>query len=228
MLKLVSSIHPAVWKGSSLQETPRRFVSTGIDQLDQYLEGGWPEYGAVECCVPFFGFGELSLLLPALKNAQKKDHISLLVAAPGDLHPLCLHRAGLDLSKTVCIQSEKKMNLWALEQALKSGSCQAAVYWNQGLSFKQARRLQIAASENNCQLFLISLNDGSHSLPLPFRARLSPVDNKIRFEVFKRRGSPLPPVFIESSRLRNRLEQHHDLFINRYLAIKPNNVFRLR
>jgi protein ImuA len=62
-------VRPDVWRGNRLAEAPLPAVPSGFATLDAELPGGgWPRGALTELLVDSAGFGELSLLIPALRH----------------------------------------------------------------------------------------------------------------------------------------------------------------
>ncbi|WP_407334272.1 translesion DNA synthesis-associated protein ImuA [Enterovibrio sp. 27052020O] len=161
--------------------------------IDEKLDGGWPESGVVELQLPCFGIGELRLVLPAIAHALKDTQLVVFASPPGDLNPIALRQAKLDLNKVVILNASLPSTLWCVEQALKSGCCRAAVLWGKSLSVTHARRLQLAATENDCLLFMFTHTKSTQGLPISCRLAVTPSENGLTVNVVKRRGLPVPP-----------------------------------
>ena len=93
------------WRGQS-QKPIQRSVSSGNDQIDLLLKGGWPTAALTELLVQRPGIGELSLLLPTIRDYCQNNHLSVwldppyqpyapaLAACPPVVFPLAAHPKG--------------------------------------------------------------------------------------------------------------------------------------
>jgi hypothetical protein len=136
--------HPALWRGSSAAQRPG--LSTGFAALDEQLPGkGWPRNGLIEILVSRFGSGELSLLLPALAALTRARCARWCVWVVPPLMPFApaLAARGVVLDRVAVVSGAHP--LWAFEQALGSGACDAALAWAQRPMPREIRRLQLAA-----------------------------------------------------------------------------------
>ena len=129
---------PRVWRG-------RRSAASATTD-------GLPDAALTEVFVPVAGIGELGVLLPALVARQAHGLIAL-IAPPHIPYAPALVAAGLDLERLLVVHaSSAREGCWAMEQALRDGSCGAVVAWfdDARLSFAALRRLQLAAETGAC------------------------------------------------------------------------------
>jgi hypothetical protein len=136
--------HPALWRGSSVAQRPG--LSTGFAALDEQLPGkGWPRHGLIEILVARFGSGELSLLLPALAALTRARCARWCVWVAPPLLPFApeLAARGVVLDRVAVVSGAHP--LWAFEQSLGSGACDAALAWARRVMPREIRRLQLAA-----------------------------------------------------------------------------------
>ncbi|MBV7297303.1 translesion DNA synthesis-associated protein ImuA [Enterovibrio paralichthyis] len=196
MLDNLLALHSGIWTANRLYQPRTHSRPSGHAVLDEKLDGGWPESGVVELQLPCFGIGELRLILPAVARGLKESELTVFAAPPGDLNPLALCQAGLDLEKVIVLDTPASSSLWCVEQAMKSGCCRTAVLWGDALSVTQARRLQLAATENDCLLFMLTHQKSVQGLPVSCRLSLTPTDEGIAVNVVKRRGLPVLPFTV--------------------------------
>ncbi|GIU44702.1 hypothetical protein TUM4438_16510 [Shewanella sairae] len=191
-----------LWLGEQWQ-APTSAYSSGFTLLDSHLaDNGWPQQGVCECLYDGNGQGELTLVLPLLKqligvsgsfltspaladaNLQvqddseqvgqsesiESDALVMLVAPPHIPYPHALEQQGIAVERLVWIDTpDRKEQLWAIEQALSSGSVPLVLAWLDGLSVTESRRLQLAAEKGQalCILYLPSkLADNGHPVSL--------------------------------------------------------------
>jgi cell division inhibitor SulA/protein ImuA len=136
--------HPAIWRGRSAAPLP--VLASGFAALDAQLPGkGWPRTGLIEILPARFGSGELDLLLPALAALTQAAAARWCVWVAPPLMPFApaLATRGIVLERVAVVQGERP--LWAFEQALGSGACDAALAWVRAARPREIRRLQLAA-----------------------------------------------------------------------------------
>jgi protein ImuA len=148
-----------VWRGNVAAFT-RAVVPTGFDELDRSLPGGgWPLGAVTEIFVEGYGIGELGLLMPALaaltqeSPATPKKWIAW-VAPPFVPYAPALQQHGVNIDRLLMIHptAGNKSRLWAIEQAVRSGSSAVVLAWiatDAGRDVEDVilRRLQLAAED---------------------------------------------------------------------------------
>jgi len=149
--------HPAIWRGRSAAQ--RLGLPTGFATLDEYLpDSGWPRTGLIEILVSRFGSGELTLLVPALGALTRAAAARWCVWVAPPLVPFApaLASCGVVLDRVAVVggatfsakqdaRSRGNPAMWALEQTLISGACDAVLGWVQQVKPRDIRRLQLAA-----------------------------------------------------------------------------------
>ncbi len=142
---------PRIWRAG---ETASRSgcLASGYAELDAALpEGGWSMGALTEILHASPGIGELRLIMPALARLSRAGRWIALVAPPHIPYAPALAAQGVDPSRILLIHPRAGSDtLWALEQAMRSGSCAAVLAWPRQADEKQLRRLQLAAEEGNC------------------------------------------------------------------------------
>jgi hypothetical protein len=136
--------HPAIWRGRS--SAPLEVCPSGFAALDAALPGGgWPRCGLIEILTTRFGSGELALLLPALATLTRAATARWCVWVAPPLLPFApaLRAQGLLLDRIAVVGGARP--LWAFEQVLRSGACEAALAWCRKPKPRDIRRLQLAA-----------------------------------------------------------------------------------
>ena len=136
--------HPAIWRGRSAAR--RSGLSTGFAALDEHLpDHGWPRTGLIEILVARFGSGELTVLVPALAALTRAAAARWCVWVSPPLVPFApaLAARGVILDRVAVVAGAKP--LWALEQTLGSGACDAVLGWVRQPKPRDTRRLQLAA-----------------------------------------------------------------------------------
>src|SRR5215469_7559209 len=140
--------HPAIWRGRSAAQ--RSGLPTGFAALDEYLpDGGWPRTGLIEILVSRFGSGELTLLMPALAALTRAATARWCVWVAPPLVPFApaLVSCGVMLDRIAVVGGARP--LWAFEQALGSGACDAVLGWMRRPKLRDIRRLQLAAERGH-------------------------------------------------------------------------------
>jgi len=146
--------HPAIWRGRSAAR--RSGLPTGFATLDEYLpDSGWPRTGLIEILVSRFGSGELTLLVPALGALTRAAAARWCVWVAPPLVPFAptLVSCGVVLDRVAIVAGARRQEarfrgdpgMWALEQTLGSGACDAVLGWVRQVKPRDIRRLQLAA-----------------------------------------------------------------------------------
>ena len=120
--------HPAIWRGRSVARVDA--MSTGFASLDQALPGrGWPRAGLIEILVSRLGVGELYLLLPVLATLTNRPSARWCawIAPPFEPFAPALTAHGIALEHVFITRGDSP--LWAFEQSLRSGACDAVLGW---------------------------------------------------------------------------------------------------
>jgi cell division inhibitor SulA/protein ImuA len=136
--------HPAIWRGRSAAQ--RSGLPTGFAALDEHLpDRGWPRTGLIEILVSRFGSGELALLVPALAALTRAVAARWCVWVAPPLVPFApgLAAHGVVLDRVAVVGGARP--LWAFEQTLGSGACDAVLGWVREPKARDIRRLQLAA-----------------------------------------------------------------------------------
>ena len=134
-----------IWQGR--RSLPKTGIPTGYDALDQQLpQGGWCAGALTEILYESPGCGELSVLLPTLARLSRQGQWITWIAPPSLPYPPALYAAGVDLSHCLLIHPKREVDrLWAVEQAMRSGTCAAVITWPRKADPQSIRRLQLAA-----------------------------------------------------------------------------------
>lgn len=179
--------HPAIWRGRSAARPEG--LATGFATLDACLpDKGWPRAGLIEILVPRFGSGELYLLLPALAALTRARCARWCVWVAPPLMPFApaLAAEGVALDRVAVVSGGRP--LWAFEQALRSGACDAVLAWAPGGRAREIRRLQLAAERGRTLGVLFrprrAAREGSAAV---LRLALEPTGKGVRVELLKGR-----------------------------------------
>jgi hypothetical protein len=184
--------HPALWRAGGSPFSRRGVVSSGYTELDSQLPGGgWPHPALIEVLNDRPGIGELSLLLPALRSLSETRAPILAWFNPPHLpYPLALVERGLGLARLLVSRPlADSHTLWAMEQALRSGTCAAVLAWAAATDPHALRRLKLAANEGGCLGFLFrSLRHRARPSPATVRLALTSESATLVVELLKVQG----------------------------------------
>ena len=180
--------HPAIWRGRSAARVA--VIPTGFGALDDSLPGGgWPESGLVEILTAARGLGELRLLVPALATLTHAvpPRWSVLVAPPFEPFPPAFVAHGIALESLLVVRTAAP--LWAVELALRSGSCAAVLAWVESARPRHIRRLQLAAEQGRTLGILLRLQRAlKEPSPAALRILFEPTRRGARLKLVKSRG----------------------------------------
>jgi len=190
--------HPHVWRGFS-NRAIGEVHATGFEALDAYLPGGgWPAAALTEIIVERHGVGELSLLMPAMARLcgpdlpeQARGWI-FWVSPPFIPYAPALSRHGVDLNRVLLVHAPATRygSLWAMEQALRAGSCIAVLAWVRTADHTALRRLQLAAEQSRCWTVLFRPDTAlQQRSPAALRVRLARSGAFTHVEILKCRGA---------------------------------------
>lgn len=180
----------SVWAGAQFAAASQPTLPTGYPALDAELPGGgWPAAGLTELLFDAPGSGEWRLLAPALRTRAARQPV-VCVAPPLQPYAPALQGLSLPLQHFVWVTPPDAADAaWALEQALRSGSCGTALWWGEA-STPMLRRLHLAALEHG-SLLLVLRRPAARRQPSPAPLRLActpAAQGRLLVSVFKRRG----------------------------------------
>jgi hypothetical protein len=195
-------LHPSIWRGKQkfLYTQQENHLSSGLPELDTLLPGGgWPLGALTEIVVNREGIGELSLVMPALARLSRQDRWIAWIAPPHIPYAPALAAYGVDISRILLVHPRADSdNFWAVEQALRSGTCGAVLAWPTAGDSRRLRRLQLAAEAGQCWgLLFRSERTAAQNSPAALRLRLEPAPAGVSVSILKRRGGwPTGPVHV--------------------------------
>lgn len=201
------TLHPELWRASQLSRPRAAVFASGFGLLDATLPGGgWPAQGLTELLLPHAGVGELRLLAPALAALQAAGQGTIWFDPPAEPDAWALQGLGIGTQQLVVVRSRVPLKgkartqlpaadiLWALEQALLSGSGGALLAWLPvRLPAEALRRLQLAAQAHAGPAFLLREAEARQRPSMaPLRLLLASAGpDALRVHLLKRRGPPL-------------------------------------
>jgi|SRR5579863_6280891 hypothetical protein len=181
--------HPALWRGRSAARF--EVLPSGFAALDAHLPGcGWPRTGLIEVLAGRFGSGELYLLLPALAALTRAASARWCVWVAPPLMPFApaLASAGIALDRVAVVGGARP--LWAFEQVLGSGACDAALAWARQPKPRELRRLQLAAERGRTLGVLFRPRSAAREAsPAVLRLGLTPFAAGVHVTLLKGRGA---------------------------------------
>lgn len=180
----------SVWHAGRHVHAGVHAESTGHAALDDLLPcGGWPRGALSEVLITHDGVGELALLLPALSNVARRGGRIVLVAPPYIPYVPAWRQHGMVMSALTVLEADPRDALWAMEQCLRSGSCDIVLGWPQTGDVQLLRRLQVAAHSGRS--IGVVLRDAKHAAnPSPAALRLQ--HGREGWRVRKCRGAAVP------------------------------------
>jgi len=207
--------HPQLWRAGSLDhdQVDQDTLDTGYPQLNAKLwGGGWPRAGLMELLCSEVGIGELRLLAPMLARLSREQERWLVWINPPHVpYAPALTHLQVDIGKVLLVHPSKRSGhnpgkrsgqteankhrdaLWALEQALKSGTASVAMAWldERRLTEADIRRLKLAARQGNSLAVLFRRDIAmrrSSMAELRIRLEAGADPDEVQLEIIKRRG----------------------------------------
>ena len=188
----------ALWRarGGAEAADPATCLPTGWPRLDAELPGGgWPLGTLIEFLLPATGIGELSLLLPALGRlaagplAAERRWLAW-IAPPHAPYPPAFAQHGIHAERLLFVTAGRTQDrLWAIEQALRSGSCAAVLGWLDAADDRWLRRLKLAAATGHALAVLFRpLRRHATASPASLRLALEPTPAGLDLWLLKSRG----------------------------------------
>ncbi len=196
---------PGIWRatdqGGTRDHASERHIPTGFSALDSVLPGGGlPPAALTEILHGRHGMGELQLLMPALARLSRGGRWIAMVAPPFLPYAPALAAQGLDLSRVLTVHpGEASQSLWAVEQALRSGTCAAVLLWPRQCDERSLRRLQLAAEAGD-SLGLLFREQTAAQQRSPAALRLMLEDSsreRLNVRILKCRGTPAGSISLD-------------------------------
>lgn len=179
------------WRGCDPDACRRVGRSTGFNDLDRLLNGGWPEHGLVEWLCPLPCPPLLHLLLPVLAGDEPGARI--IANPPARPSAPALAAAGVPLEHLLILQSGNRAGLLhACFEAVASDALSVLALWAPGgaLPTGTLRRLHLGAQQGRCLLILARpLRAARQPSPAPLRLVLGcPSPGELAITVHKQPG----------------------------------------
>mgnify|MGYP001615630596 CR=1 FL=1 len=192
--------HPAVWRGNDCARVAVPSVPTGFAELDMLLPGsGWPAGALTEIYAERPGIGELQIMMPAAAHLTQAERWLVMIAPPHIPYAPALLGHGVRLSRLMLIRPQAvEAQLWAGEQALRSGSCGAVMLWLSRVQEQALRRLQLAAERSGALAMLFRTARTPPFSSAALRLHVGKADGRTIVRILKRRGGGIPaPVVLD-------------------------------
>ena len=195
-----------IWRGGSAFPKTNPGIPTGFSELDALLPGGgWPKGALTEILSEpssaslreSRGSGALWLTMPALAQLSLQSRWLTWIAPPHIPYAPALTNMGVDLTKILLVHPKTQTDmLWALEQALRSGTCSVVLSWIDNIDPKSLRRLQLAAETGKtCGLLFCQSRNTPSGSTAALRLKVEPTHRGVAVEILKRRGGwPTGPL----------------------------------
>lgn len=149
--------------------------STGYSALDAALSDcGWPEAGAVEVVADNFGFAELALFLPLLKQITQHKQQVAWISPPQMPHLASLQDNGIATENLKVVMAYGHTSYWAAEQAVRAGNARVLLYWPEvTVTASQRNKLNLQAKASGTLLFVLLSSDDAVVTNATIRLQLS-------------------------------------------------------
>lgn len=185
---------------------PAPSLPSGFDALDSWLPGGgWPRGALTEILTsPVTTPATLQMLAPALARLSHEQRWLAWIAPPQIPCAATLTTAGIDPSRVLLIHPQASSDgLWAVERALRAGTCGAVLSWVAGAEPPAMRRLQRAAEASDSIGIVFRPNWAAlQPSPAPLRLEVEDRDdNRLRVHILKRPvGGAVAPFYLEPAK----------------------------
>ena len=177
-----------IWQASQTEAPYEHCQSTGFAALDKLLGGGWPQHTVIEL-QSHGACAEVQLIDKAL-DGSGSELLQIWINPPAKLCAEYLLQQKRSLHQVLQLQAPRSADaLWAAELCLKSGSCADVLLWQHQLNLTQLKRLQLAATQGQSQLYLFRPALAEQQLlPWALSLQLLPVSAGLQIRILKRKG----------------------------------------
>ena len=193
-----------IWRGGEMPPAVQTSIPSGFPALDELMPGGgWPQGALTEILVDQPASGVMQLVLPALARLSDIPRWQAWIAPPHIPYAPALAQAGIALSRVLWVHpGATRDSLWAVEQALQSGTCSVVLAWLTRTDTRVMRRLQLAAEAGQTWGVLFCPTQAAATAsPAALRLRVEPAQQGLDVHVLKRRGGwATGPVHISNGR----------------------------
>lgn len=136
-------------------------VSSGSNDLDLALpQGGWKTQAINEFVSSQTKINPLKMLAPTLATLSQQGRWIVLIGAPKSEIKQLLAEYGIASNKVLLVHPKDQIDaLWAMEQALMTGTSSAVLGWPGAIEQRDIKRLQIAAKNSSALAFIFKDGD---------------------------------------------------------------------
>jgi len=142
-----------------------RAISSGNNALDYSLpQGGWKPQVINELVSNQSQINSLKMLAPTLAALSQQGRWIVLVGAQKTEIKQFLTDYGIASNKVLLVHPKDQVDaLWAMEQALMSGTSSAVLGWPGDIDQRDIRRLQIAAKRSKALAFIFKQSGSNNN-----------------------------------------------------------------
>ncbi|MDP2559558.1 SulA-like leucine-rich domain-containing protein [Psychrobium sp. 1_MG-2023] len=143
------------------QTTENNFaISSGFNHLDNLLnQGGWQSQTINEIVSQSNDDQQLEILGPTLKKLSEQRRWIVLIGAPKQQLKALSEQYQIASDKILLVHPKDQVDtLWAMEQALMSGTSSAVIAWPDSVNARDLKRLQLAAKRTSALAFVFNIN----------------------------------------------------------------------
>jgi protein ImuA len=185
--------HPDIWRADSLAPPRCAKVSSGYEELDKALGGGWPIPTMIEVLTDVYGIGEMQLIVPLLASLTGRSDGGLVcwINPPFQPNAVALAQHGLMTSQHWITREglSARDTLWCLEQTVCSRACSIVVAWIASATMAQLRRVKLAVTQSQTPAIVYRpTKESAHSSPAPLRLSLAAEGTQLRVSLLKMPG----------------------------------------
>jgi cell division inhibitor SulA len=133
-------------------------ISSGSDDLDLALpQGGWKTQAINEFISSQAQINPLKMLAPTLATLSQQGRWIVLIGAPKSEIKQLLTEYAIASNKVLLVHPKDQVDaLWAMEQALMTGTSSAVLGWPGAIDERDIKRLQIAAKRSSALAFIFN------------------------------------------------------------------------
>ena len=178
-----------IWMGQAKRSTAKVTVSSGNDELDRALAGGWPVGSLLEVCQEGSLHAEWPLLASAIGN---QGGAIFLIDPPMIPFGATLVELGIDLSRVYIVRTASKaLFVSAFVELAKSSQCGALLAWQpkESLLYNELRKILLACSDGK-GIYTLFRPAGAQkdSSPAGLRMTVGVERRDLKLTIFKQRG----------------------------------------
>lgn len=169
---------------------PREAQASGVEGLDQLLNGGWPK-GALTVLTGLPGSGRMTIAGRALAEQTRRGRPVAWIDVQGLAYPPALDALGVDLSRLLMVRGRATQASFAAEQIIDTGVFEMVVISgiDAQLNLSRARRLQTSTEGAKITtLILVEPPASQHLQGAALKLHITRRAHHIQVEVVKDRS----------------------------------------